>query len=129
MNRPATKNTISDIVIATVNRLRAGDVPAELLALLTEMRDNCGDEPMVTSVGGAIHRYTVKADVEAARATVLRAGAALPALAKSIRAKCGTASPTKPIGPQKAVTVPDSNVVARKINVRVRPTFSPIVRA
>lgn len=51
------------------------------------------------------------------------------ALAKSIRAKCGTASPTKPIGPQKAVTVPDSNVVARKINVRVRPTFSPIVRA
>lgn len=90
MNRPATKNTISDIVIATVNRLRAGDVPAELLALLTEMRDNCGDEPMVTSVGGAIHRYTVKADVEAARATVLRAGAALPALAKSIPL-CGVA--------------------------------------
>ena len=37
------------------------------------------------------------------------------ALLKSIRAICGMAKPTKPIGPQKAVTVPANKVVDRKI--------------
>ena len=49
--------------------------------------------------------------------------------AKSMRARCGTASPMKPTGPQKAVTVPASRTVERKISVRVRCTLSPIVRA
>ena len=37
------------------------------------------------------------------------------ALAKSIRARWGTASPTKPIGPQNAAVVPAKRVVDRKI--------------
>ena len=37
------------------------------------------------------------------------------ALLKSIRAIWGMAKPTKPIGPQKAVTVPASRVVERKM--------------
>ena len=48
---------------------------------------------------------------------------------KSIRAMCGVARPTKPIGPQKAVTVPASSTVDRKIVVRERVVSSPIVRA
>ena len=51
------------------------------------------------------------------------------ALAKSMRARCGTASPMKPTGPQKAVTVPASSTVERNSSVRVRCTLSPIVRA
>ena len=39
------------------------------------------------------------------------------------------ASPTKPIGPQKAVTVPASSVVERKSSPRERRMFSPIVTA
>ena len=46
-----------------------------------------------------------------------------------IRAMCGTAIPTKPIGPQNAVTVPASSVVDRSIRVRVREIFSPIEAA
>ena len=37
------------------------------------------------------------------------------ALQKSMRAICGIAKPTKPIGPQKAVTVPANKVVERNI--------------
>lgn len=40
------------------------------------------------------------------------------ALAKSMRARCGTASPMKPTGPQKAVTVPASSTVERNSSVR-----------
>ena len=49
--------------------------------------------------------------------------------AKNMRARCGTASPMNPTGPQKAVTVPASRTVERKISVRVRWMLSPIVRA
>lgn len=51
------------------------------------------------------------------------------ASAKRMRATCGTARPMNPIGPQKAVTVPASRVVERKINCRERRMSSPIVRA
>ena len=37
------------------------------------------------------------------------------ALLNSMRAICGIAKPTKPIGPQKAVIVPANKVVDRKI--------------
>ena len=84
MSKPATKSTISDIVIETVNRLRAGEAPEDLVALLTEMRDNCRADVPVTSVGGVMHRHAVLADIEAARAAVLSPGAARPALAKSV---------------------------------------------
>ena len=47
----------------------------------------------------------------------------------SIRAMCGTAMPTKPIGPQKAVIVPAKSVVAVSTTVRVRFMLSPIEAA
>ena len=47
----------------------------------------------------------------------------------SMRERCGTASPIKPTGPQKAVTVPARSVVERKTRRRVRCTSRPIVRA
>jgi len=50
-------------------------------------------------------------------------------LRNSIRVTWGMASPMKPIGPQKAVTVPASNVVERNSSPRERRTFSPIVTA
>ena len=51
------------------------------------------------------------------------------ALLNSNRVTCGTASPMKPTGPQKAVTVPVSNAVETKMKVRERLMFIPIVRA
>ncbi len=47
----------------------------------------------------------------------------------SMRAMWGTASPTKPTGPQNAVTVPASRMVERKIKARARGIWSPMVRA
>ena len=47
----------------------------------------------------------------------------------NIRAMCGTAMPTKPIGPQKAVIVPASNVVEMRIRLREREILSPIEAA
>ena len=46
------------------------------------------------------------------------------ASAKRMRATCGTARPMNPIGPQKAVTVPASRVVERKINSHGRDVES-----
>ena len=46
-----------------------------------------------------------------------------------MRARCGMARPIKPIGPQKAVTEPASRVVDRKIIMRERVRFKPIVWA
>ena len=43
-----------------------------------------------------------------------------------IRAICGAAIPTKPIGPQKAVIVPAKRVVEESISMRVRRVFKPI---
>ncbi len=50
-------------------------------------------------------------------------------LRNSIRATWGIARPIKPIGPQKAVTVPASSVVERNSSPRERRIFSPIVTA
>ena len=47
----------------------------------------------------------------------------------NIRAMCGTAIPTKPTGPQKAVIVPAKRVVEARISVRVRDIFKPIEAA
>ena len=41
------------------------------------------------------------------------------------RAMCGTAIPTKPIGPQKAVTTPEDTAAESKAKLRVRLTFKP----
>ena len=84
MSKPAAKSTISDIVIETVNRLRAGEVPADVAALLAEMRDSCRADAPVASVGGVMHRHAVRADLEQACAAVQARGAALPPLAKSV---------------------------------------------
>lgn len=50
-------------------------------------------------------------------------------LRNSILVTWGMASPMKPIGPQKAVTVPASSVVERNSSPRERRMFSPIVTA
>ena len=46
-----------------------------------------------------------------------------------MRARCGIARPIKPIGPQNAVTEPARSVVDRKMMMRERLRFSPIVCA
>ena len=51
------------------------------------------------------------------------------AVRKVMRARWGIARPIKPIGPQKAVTVPAKSVVERKMMPRERATLRPIVRA
>ena len=47
----------------------------------------------------------------------------------NIRAMCGTAMPTKPIGPQNAVTVPAKRVVEIRMRLREREMLSPIEAA
>ncbi|CAM5448106.1 hypothetical protein SNARM312S_01747 [Streptomyces narbonensis] len=44
------------------------------------------------------------------------------------RATCGTASPTKPIGPAAAVAAPHRSITATAPRARVRPTFTPRAR-
>ena len=51
------------------------------------------------------------------------------AVRNNIRAMCGTAIPTKPIGPQNAVTVPASRVVELSIMFREREILTPIEAA
>ena len=53
----------------------------------------------------------------------------LSAVRKVMRARCGMARPIKPIGPQKAVTVPANSVVDRKMMMRERVRLRPIVSA
>ena len=42
---------------------------------------------------------------------------------------CGTANPTKAIGPANAVILPAKILVAKMIMLRVRLKFKPILRA
>lgn len=79
----------------------------------------------VSSFDTMSHTSSATAPVSAAAGSSVRWSASQ----KSMRATWGMARPIKPIGPQKAVTVPASRVVESSMSERVRRILTPIVRA
>ena len=93
------------------------DYTMDLLRMTTQMTTGMPSKAVTVLIGSVSHLEIISQPSKTTAPHKAMAGSRIrwSALQKSIRAICGIANPTKPIGPQKAVTVPANRVVERNI--------------